>query len=769
MMTGFLHEKEFSRKTFIKGGGAMIVGFSVAGAITAGKAGAVFGPPSMNVLDQWLTINADNTVTLYLGKEELGQGSTTGLRQIAAEELNMPFEAMRSSLQEDTAGDHPAQNQGPTVGSGSISGGGPQLRSATAYAYQALLGLASARLGVPVGEPHRRERRDLGRRRLGEVLRPPRREAVQRHDPGTTLGSGVAPAKAISQYTIVGTRVPRIDIPDKVAGTYTYIHNVRVPGMLHGRVVRPRGQGSYGTGATIQSVDKSTISHIPNVQVVQVGNFLGVVAPREYDAIQAAAQLKVSWVTQQVLPGVGNQYKLMQQQDAAGQTVNKIAASSGNITAGFLSASKILAQNYVYPYNIHGSIGPGCSVADVTPTSALVLSNTQGIYRLQGTIAQTLNLSLNQVRVQYWEGSSAFGHTTSDDVAQAAAVMSQVVGKPVRCQFMRWDEHGWDFYGPNEFNQVRAGIDANGNIVAFDYTSSVPYGTNAQETTNELVGFGPLTSLTASAGGADTTNSGTQYNIPNRRVTTKSVPLYGGYMKTAPLRGPGAPQCLFACEQMIDELAHAANMDPVAFRLQNIATTTDPGFGTPGGTRWLSALNTVAQAANWKPKVAASNLSSERIVTGRGIALGSFANSQAGTVADITVDKKSGVITPIHMYASQNAGLAINPALVENQMSGAMMYGTSRALFEEIVFNKSRVTSLDWVTYPIMRFKSAPKVTTVVIQRTDLQSTGSGEPPNCPAGAAIANAFFDATGVRIRQAPMTPAVVRATLKAAGVT
>ncbi len=768
MMTGLLSEKAFSRTSFLKGGGAMIVGFSIAGGITAGKASAVFGPPSMNVLDSWLTINADNTATLYLGKEELGQGSTTGLRQIAAEELNMPFEAMRSSLQEDTAGDHPAQNQGPTVGSGSISGGGPQLRSATAYAYQALLGLASAKLGVPVanltaangvitGGGSSVKYSDLLAGKLFNV-----------NTPVTTLGSGVAPAKAISQYTIVGTRIPRIDIPEKVAGTYTYVHNVRVPGMLHGRVVRPRGQGSYGTGATVQSVDRSTISHIPNVQVVQVGNFLGVVAPREFDAIQAAAQLKVSWVTQAVLPGVGNQYTLMQQQDAAGQTVNKIAASSGNITAGFLSASKILAQNYVYPYNIHGSIGPACSVADVTPTSAFVLSNTQGIYRLQGTIAQTLNLPLNSVRVQYWEGSSAFGHTTSDDAAQAAAVMSQAVGKPVRCQFMRWDEHGWDFYGPNEFNQVRAGIDASGNIVAFDYTSSVPYGTNAQETTNELVGFGPLTSLTASAGSADTTNSGTQYNITNRRVTTKSVPLYGGYMKTAPLRGPGAPQCLFACEQMIDELAHAANMDPAAFRLQNIATTTDSGFGTPGGPRWLSALTTVMTASNWKPKVAASNLSSERVVTGRGIALGSFANSQSGIVADITVDKKSGVITPIHMYASQNQGLAINPALVENQMSGAMIYGTSRALFEEIVFNKSRVTSLDWVTYPIMRFKSAPKVTTVVIQRTDLQSTGSGEPPNCPAGAAIANAFFDATGVRIRQAPMTPAVVRATLKAAGV-
>jgi len=445
-----------------------------------------------------------------------------------------------------------------------------------------------------------------------------------------------------------------------------------------------------------------------------------------------------------------------------------VVTQTGNVATAFASAAKVLSQTYTYPYNVHGSIGPACAVVEVTPQGAFVLCNTQGIYRLVGTVASTLNIPPSQVRVQYWEGSSAFGHCTSDDCAQAAAVLSQATGKPVRVQFMRWDEHGWDFYGPLELNQVRGGIDANGNIVAYDYASYVPYGENAQETTNELVGYGPLTPLSASQGGADSTNSGTQYNIPNRRVITKATPLMPGYFKTGPIRGPGAPQALFASEQMIDELAHAANMDPVAFRMQNIATTTDPGFGTPGGTRWSSVLTAVAQAANWTPKVAASNVQSGNILTGRGIALGSFASSQAAVVADIQVNKTTGKITPINMYAAQNAGLAVNPALVENQMSGAMLYGTSRALWEEVVSSKTRVTSLDWVTYPILRFKDAPKVTTVVVQRLDLQSTGSGEPPNCPAGAAIANAFFDATGVRIRQAPMTPARVRAVLKAAGV-
>ena len=492
-----------------------------------------------------------------------------------------------------------------------------------------------------------------------------------------------------------------------------------------------------------------------------------MVAPFEFNAIQAAAELKVEWLTDPVLPGAGDQYGAMVQQDAEGLTQTKVALQTGNINAGFAQAAQVLNETYRYPYNVHGSIGPACAVADVSGSSAMVLCNTQGIYRLQGTIATTLNLPLNNVRVQYWEGSSAFGHCTSDDCAQAAAVLSQQLGKPVRVQFMRWDEHGWDFYGPAEFNQVRAGIDGNGNIVAFDYASSIPWAMNNQETTNELVGFGPLNTLTASIGGADTSNSGGQYNIANRRVITKALPLEPGYLKTGPLRGPGAPQCLFACEQMIDELAYAAKMDPVAFRRQNIATTTDPGYGTPGGTRWLGVLDAVTQEARWTPRVAASNLSGDRVVSGIGIAIGG-GTTNAAVVAEIQVDKKTGKIQPIQMYVAQDAGLTINPGLVENQMMGATIFGASRALFEEVVFNKSRVTSLDWVSYPIMRFRYAPKVATVVVQRTDLQSTGSGEPPNEAVGAAIANAFFDATGVRIREAPMTAARVRAVLAAAGV-
>jgi CO/xanthine dehydrogenase Mo-binding subunit len=346
--------------------------------------------------------------------------------------------------------------------------------------------------------------------------------------------------------------------------------------------------------------------------------------------------------------------------------------------------------------------------------------------------------------------------------------MSQEAGAPVRVQFMRWDEHGWDAYGPAHTTDLTAGIDAKGNVIGYSYTGwQIPYFTIYPP--DELIGT-PIPDPTQSFTGygfIDTSNTGGQYNIPNLTVTSKAVPaLNSGYFKVTFLRAPSAQQALFASEQMIDELAHAANVDPVAFRRQNIATTNDPAAGSPGGGAWLGVLDAVAKAANWQPKVAASNLRNGNLVTGRGIALGGFAATQVGVVADIKVNKTTGKISVTHLYASQINGLTISPGLVENQMSGNLIQGLSRGLYEQVTSDKSHVTSLDWVSYPILRFKDSPNVTTVSIQRTDLPSTGSGEPVNAPVAAAVANAFFDATGIRIREAPMTPARIRAVLKTA---
>jgi CO/xanthine dehydrogenase Mo-binding subunit len=377
---------------------------------------------------------------------------------------------------------------------------------------------------------------------------------------------------------------------------------------------------------------------------------------------------------------------------------------------------------------------------------------TQGVYALRPKLAQALKMPESNIRVQFFDGSGCYGPSTYDDVAVSAAVMSQLAGKPVRLQFMRWDEHGWDTHGPAQLTDVRGAVDANGKIVAYDYTGwGIPY--YSLDTALELIGE-PIP--TPGRGNADTASAGAQYALPNRRVTGKSLPLFNGYLKARHLRAPLAPQATMASEGLIDELAFAAGMDPVEFRRRNI---TDE--------RWLGALNAAAAAAKWQPRVANSHRPSGNVVSGRGVAIGGFANSFVGVVAEIEVNKKTGKIVVRHVYGAQDAGLAVNPALIENQMEGAMMQGVSRALFESVVTNKERITSLDWSTYPSLRFKDAPNVTAVVVNRPDRASSGSGEPSLAPTPAAIANAFFDATGVRIRQAPMTPARVRAVLKAAG--
>ncbi len=437
------------------------------------------------------------------------------------------------------------------------------------------------------------------------------------------------------------------------------------------------------------------------------------------------------------------------------QTTDTVKVNSGSVQNGFIQAAKTVDATYAVDYQMHGSIGPTCALAIVGPSSALVMCSAQDIYRsLRPLLAQVIGMTEPQVRVQFYDSSGCFGHNCQYDSAQAAAIMSKAVGAPVRVQFMRWDEHGWDQYGPPALLVLRGAVDGSGNIVGYDYLSYEPPNVDL-ETSQELIGT-PLDTLSPAS--ADTNNSAGMYAITNRRVTSHSLPVLNGYLKTAPLRAPGAPQATFGSEQMIDELAHAAGIDPIAFRLQNL---TDP--------RWITVIQTAAQAANWQSRPAASQLSNAAIVNGRGIGIGTAGGgTMAAVIAEIAVNKKSGKISVGHIYTAQDAGLTINPGLVENQMMGAAVQGTSRAVLEQVRFTKSRVTSLDWVSYPILRFKDTPLVTTVPVQRTDQPATGSGEPPTVGAPAAIANAFFDATGVRIRQMPMTPARVQATLKAAGV-
>jgi len=842
-MTGLLHEKEFSRTQFLKGGGAMIVGFSLLGAAASATARAAdphpftsFGPADSNALDSWLVINADNTASVKLGKVELGQGSMTGLLLVAAEELSMDMSQMRAITNDTDL----TPNQGTTAGSSSISSGGKQVRAAAAAGYQALLGLASTQLGVPASSLSVAKGVVSGGGKTvtyGQLLggkvfnvemgpqynlaptKPPAPSVSQGvastgsgssqglaaaevlptppfvASPGPGLSPGAPGTKPVSQYTQVGVEPGpgRIDIPPKITGQYTYVHNIRIPGMLHGRVVRPRGQGAYGTGTnpTVISVDESSISDIPGAKVVRKGNFVGVVAAEEYRAIQAAAQLKVKWAPMPALPGSGNLWGQMRKQDSAGLVRAATAVSIGDVDTALASAAHVVSQTYTYPYQGHLPIGPSCSVADVTPSGARIFSNSQNIYSLRSSIAAVLKLPLNQVRVSYYEGSSVFGNAPYEDCAEAAALMSQLAGAPVRLQFMRWDEHGWDNYGPPQLMDIRGGVDANGNIVGTDMTiMTVPWYTT--KPTEAMLGYEQQFNPTANP---DTTNNGTQYNLKNRRVIGKSLPLENANLKSIWLRAPAAPQTCFGYEQMIDELAHAANMDPYQFRLQNIATlASDEANGLTSLTwdRWKGVLMKVAEMSSWQPKPAASSMGKGTVRTGRGIALGAFAGTPVANVADISVNMKTGKIALKHLYSAQDTGLTVYTGGVRNQAVGSLVQGASRALNEELAFNTKQVTGLDWVLYPIMRFKDSPEITFEYIQRTDIPASvtgvvqpngttapattvtaagvyvgGSGEPPTASVAAAIANALFDATGVRMRSAPMTPARVRATLKSAG--
>jgi nicotinate dehydrogenase subunit B len=783
-------KKEFSRTAFVKGGGAMVVGFSMLGAGVGAKAAkaaedpyASNGPYDLQAIDSWLSINADNTVTLKPGKVELGQGSLTGFLMIAAEELEVGMKQMRFAPHDTNV----TANQGATVGSQSIQNGGMQIRAAAAAAKDALLGLAATNLGVAKTGLTVKDGVVSGGGRsvtygdlLGGKLFNVRSAAA------FSLASGAPGTKAIADYKIVGkTGVARVDIPDKVNGRFTYVHNIRVPGMLHGRIVRPRGQGGYGGGTApgIVSVDEGSIKHIKGARVVRFGDFLGVVADTEYAAIQAGAQLKVKWADRPTLPGTGNLFKQMRDHDSAGLAPARIVAGGGNFDGAFANAALKLSQSYKYHYTGSMSIGPECAIADVTANGTRIFSNTQNAYGTRTLVKSVLDKVLgkdypaNRIRVSYYEGSSVYGPAAPyDDTAQGAAIMSALTGKPVRLQFMRWDTHGWGHYGPAQLVDIRAGADANGNLVAFEYTGfQIPYFTTnppqqqikAGTGTNGDAAFSPTQN-------PDTTISGSQYSVANRRVIGKSLPLKDNYFKSTFLRAPLAPQSAFAAEQAVDELAYAAKMDPVAFRLQNVATTA-----TDAPLRWRNVLEGVAKASKWQPQVAASKLSSANVVTGRGIAFGAFANTMAAAVVDVEVNKKTGKIVVKHAHIATDPGFVVFPDGIHNNEEGAAMQGISRALVEQVNFDKQGVTSLDWVSYPSLRFKDSPKIEVHSLSRTDIpqtatstvaasgsRSTGGGEPGLAPMAAAIANAFFDATGVRIREAPMTPARVRAVLKAA---
>jgi nicotinate dehydrogenase subunit B len=737
----------FPRRDLLKAGGVLIIGCVLADVSSAqvetDAVAFAAGPdqPDLKRLDTWIAIHADNTATIFIGFVELGQGCSTALLQIAAEELDLDMRQVKS-VRLDT---NLTPNQGATAASASISRGGPRIRAAAAEARLALLTLASKKLKTPV------ERLSVSRGVVSVVDSPKRSVSYGElvgDKPFNAPFTGGAPLKPAREYKLVGTRVPRNDIPDKVSGKYVYMQHLRAPGMLHGRVVRPRGQSAYGAGAKVVHIDESSIENIPDARIVRRNDFVGVVAPNEWDAIRAAQQLKLTWDTTPRLPGSSGLHEQMR----AAKTIDQVVKESGDVAPAFERAAHVVSQTYRGPYQSHAPFGPNCALAQVTADSALVMCSTQNGYETRADLSRVLGIPVGRVRVQYYEGSGTFGHSCYDDVAQAAAIMSQAIGKPVRVQFMRWDEHGWDNYGPAHLAEIRAGIDRDGKIVAYEYhgwqhtwiatetSEQLALGTPARETS------GPVAQVLTPF------NLGSMYDTPNIRLVNHRVPGIDGYLKGSYLRSPLDISFSFASEQTIDELAYLAGMDAFTFRQRNITHS-----------RWLGVLNAVAEAAHWTRRRAASNLSDAKVVTGRGIAVGTHLTSYGAAVAEIEVNKETGQILARRMYGALDAGLAVNPGFIENQINGMLVQATSRVLKEEVTFNNTNVTSLDWNGYPILRFEEYPEVTPIVVQRMDQKSTGAGEELTGPAAAAIANALFDATGVRLREYPMTPDRVHAAL------
>lgn len=728
-----------TRRELIKSGGALIVGFNFLPQSFAQPTSSAVATPDPNQLDSWLAIHSDNTATLYIGFAELGQGCSTALLQVAAEELDLGLDQMRvAPLATGTS-----PNQGGTYSSSAMRRGAPQVQRAAAEARQVLLTLAAEQLFLPASRLRVENGIVSGRgddnafTTYGDLIGDRRFEL--------TIG-GTAPLKAPNEYKLVGVALPRKDLAAKLTGTYPYLQHQRLPGMLHGRIVRPRGQGAYRDGVRLVSVREDSINHIPGARVLRQGNFLGVVAPREWDAVRAARDLEVSWERPENLPGNAGLFEKM----LSGPTNDRLVREEGDVTAitGVAATTSFAGTS---PYQAHAPFAPNCAVAAVRDDSVLLMCASQDIYSTRNNVAALLGMAPEQVRVQYFESSGTFGHSCWDDAAQAAVLLSKLAGAPVRVQFMRWDEHGWDTYGPAHVGRMRASADAEGKLLSYEY-EGWQHHWSLIETTAQSATDTPASEWPAMA--AQQINPlvlGGMYRIPNLKLVNHHVDGLD-YLKGAWLRSPLDLSFCFISEQGIDDLAHQLGIDPYEFRRRNIADE-----------RWLGVLDAAAQAANWEPRVAASNLSQNAVVRGRGIGLGTHLASWGGAVAEIEVNRTTGKVRILHLVGAIDAGRVVNPANVENQIIGQLVQTASRMLLEEVTFDTRGVTSLDWASYPILRMQDCPRITPVIVQRLQEEPSGAGEEVMAAAAAAIANAFFDATGRRLHHYPFTSERVLAAL------
>jgi CO/xanthine dehydrogenase Mo-binding subunit len=754
-------ERGFNRRSFLAGTGVLIVAASLPRllnpkqAFGAGVDGPI-GPALVDAtqVDSWLAIHPDNTVTVYTGKVELGTGVLTTTTQLVADELRIGIDRI-TVVEGDT---WKCPDQGYTAGSQSnltqYSDTGA-LRQAGATARVALLNMASTRLGVPVSGltmDNGTISGGGGSVTYGELI----------GDQKLNLKLGNAKVLEFGDYHVVGTSVPRVELPAKIYAQFEYTQDVKLPGMVHARVVRPPTLDSH-----LRKVIGWPHHRKPEglVGVFARGDAVAVVCETEWQAINAAQDLQLDWELTP-LPPMEAQYDALRAA-APDKATNRVLIDTFDVDASLASAAKTLSATYKYPIQQHGSMGPSCAVADVQGSTATVYSSTQGVYNLRGAIATALGVPNQNVHVVYVEGSGCYGINGADNVSLDAALISNQIGKPVRVQYMRADEMGWENYGQAYLIDMKGGLDANGNVAVWDYEAFTASrggrpGPPANIPTGIMAGF-PETALAASPpptptqkpNTVDGSNSGPSYVIPSQRLrshTSRSRFLAG------PLRSPSRIQNTFANECFMDELAHAAGQDPVAYRVKHLKDQ-----------RLIDCVTTAAQMADWKPKVAASQIQPGRFKTGRGIAAMLYEgdNGYNAAVFQVTVDTQTGKVKVDGCWTAQDCGPVINPDGMRAQAEGCLMQTISRSLIEELKWKSDGITSLDWESYPVIRFNQMPETFEfTAINRPEAKVMGAGEVLITNGPAAIGNAIFDATGVRLRQLPFTPVRVREGLAAA---
>ncbi len=721
------------RRVFLKVGGALVVTFALAPSPGRAKLASVSKRVDLEHVDSFLAIDPDGKVTVYSGKVDLGTGVRTALTQIVADELDVPLTDV-SLIEGDTA---LTPDQGVTYGSLSIQIGGVQLRHAAATARQAPLQKAASKLqidakglsidaGVVIG-PN------------GEKL--PIKSLIDRSSLTIKVDPS-APLKPPERHTYVGKSIARLDIPDKVTGRFVYMQDFRVPGMLHGRVIRPPA-----LGADLLAVDESSIARIDGiVKVVRQRNFLGAVAKTEWDAIRAARLLNVTWSDWTGLP---DQAEIWEHVRRTRIVKDDVPMHVGDSSAALSKASERLKATYDFAIHTHGSIGPSCAVAQFDGDELTCWSASQATHRLRQQLAAMLAVKDDKVRCIYIDGAGCYGRNGHEDAAADATLLARAVGAPVRVQWMRADEHGWDPKGPPTLLDMRAGIDQNNTIVAWESELFVPDGAASFVA---LVGadHAGLNSLGTLSPGGVINDLAIPYTIAN--VTTTAHRLESTPFRPSWIRSPGRMQNTFANESFFDEIVRHVGIDPLDARLQYVQDS-----------RGHEVLERLAKLSGWRDR--SRSRAGAAKGTGFGLAYIKYelVRTYVGVVCEVQVDRDNGEIRTKRFFVVHDCGQIINPDGLRNQIEGNVVQTVSRVLKEEVQFNRSNVTSLDWASYPILRFPEAPDVVMDLIDRPNEVPWGAGEPTAALVPAAISNAVFDAIGVRLRSVPFTLAKVRAAI------